>query len=756
MIEFTFDSTVKKLTIAEDCDLSFSLVGGGGAPGGYDRYGPSQGINGDIVSGIVSLKKGDVVYCAVGERGYNGSGGWGVHPGGAGGNSINGFSGGAGGNSGPAGASGAGGGAGGATVLWKNSAAPIYSELTYTNAYIAKKCTYNGAFRIDYLRAPLSSSNGFFTRSVSQNFSSTDTTKGMREYWVIVNGQIVYNSTTPPPNYRSTTLILSDYYYRSDFPGGGDYVSFYDFEEIVKVPNAGNTVIAVAAGGGGGGGGGNYGAGYISSRTAYGYSLKSDNTYDTRGAAGQYHPGDGGGGGGGGGGVRGGSGGVCGVGDTGGQAGSNGMSYISPEVKSSSIAVGNPGLYGGNFSYSTYDANTNGYAAVDSLQTNSYIFTKLKNVTKYTNSTTPSYYPRVGYCSAWHSLMNELAVWSGTIADTPTGTPSGARDCDLSWRVYFPVTGDYTFELLADNYGYIKVDDDVMVQTQGGSEAFQSIWSANKRVTKGWHTVRGIAINFGGPYGIAGRITYLRQVLTGVTSNSLVYTSENKVLWTTLSEISPLTESKYYTAYDAWSYGSYSGALLNPSNKLAINDGTSATYTWNVYFRKSGNYTFAITIDDIGSIKLDSRTVIDFATSKESNWNTINVNTIYVEAGYHTVTINYTNLGGPGGVAAYILDDVGSRIWTTRDNYNVNAFEVEEVVGTGEWKPIREIKYKQNGQWVSVPELRVRVNGSWIKTYGNVVNSYVSLSSLMNNTSGPMYPPFPPPPADDGYYTGWF
>ena len=755
MLEFTFDNTVKKISITEDCELSFSLVGGGGGPGGNDARVGSYGVNGDVVNGVVSLKKGDVVYCAVGQRGYAGSGYAGWAPGGEGGSSIDGFSGGRGGNSGPRPWSGAGGGGGGATVLWKNSPTPIFSELTYTNTYSAKTCTYTSAtFAAGYLTAPLASSNGFFTRSVSANTSATDTKTGMREYWVIVNGKVVYNGTTPPENYRSTKFIFSAYYYRSDFPGGGDYISFYDFEEIIKVAGTTNNIIAIAAGGGGGGGGGCYSEGYISSRTAYAYSLKSDNTYDTRGAAGQYHQGDGGGGGAGGGGARGGSGGVCGNGDAGGQAGSNGMSFVSTDVKQIQTSVGNPGLYGGNFSWSTYDANTNGYAAFDSLQTNAYIFTRLKTTIKYTNSTTPSFYPKVDYCNAWCGFMNDYSVWSGTIQDTSRGTPSGARDCDLSWRVYFPQTTNYNFEISADNYGYLAIDDTMIVQTQGEGSAFQNVWSASVRVTEGWHTIRAAATNWGGPYGVAGRISYLKQVLTSSTGNIQSFTSQNTVIWTTMSEISPQTQAKYYTPYDAWTYAGYDGALLKPSEKLAINDGANSTYTWNTYFPVSGNYTFSFTLDDVGSVKLDNKVVLDLTSSKTSNWNSINTNTVFVERGYHTITATYTNLGGPGGVAGYVLDNTGKRIWDTRSNYNINALEVEEVSAAGEWKPIREIKYKQNGQWITVPELRVRSNNSWVKTYGNVVNSYVSLNSLMNNTSGPMYPPFPPPP-EPVYYDSW-
>lgn len=763
MIEFTYDGAVKKLTAVEDCVLSFTLVGGGGGQGGRDRYLGSYGVNGDIIRGNVPLKKGDVVYCAVGSRGFPGtSGGWAA--GGAGGWAMNGFSGGYGGHSGPANWSGSGGGGGGATVLWKNDATPIAGQVTYTTTKTTYTSSYNlSNFDPKYLTAPLAKSNGFFVRSVgSLDIMGPVNIPAQREFWVIKNGVVTYNGTKMPGDatlsYNPSKFISSAYYYNSSWPGGGDYITIYDFEEIVSTPQYNDNIIAIAAGGGGGGGGGNYSAGYISSRTPYGYT-DSTGLNATRGAEGRSHQGDGGGAGGGGGGYKGGSGGVEGNGDAGGQAGSNGLSYVAKDVTVTQDGIGNYGLYGGNWSYDSYDSNWNGYAAFDSIQTNISVFSRLKNVLKYVTGATPTYYPRVPYCGGWAGLMNDIAVWSGELSTSPyTGSPSGAYSCSLTWRVYFPQSGSYHVEMQADNHGVLYIDDVAIVGTAGEHGAFQSIWSADYVVKAGWHTIRMDAENWGGPYGVAGRITYLKQVVVSESTGVTNYKSESTQLWSTLSEINPLTEPKYYPQY-TWYYAGYAGGLLNSSYNLAINNeisnGVQTEYTWNVYFETSGTYTIDMTIDDYGIVRVDSDIVMDLSTPKQSNWNDINTRTFNVKAGYHVISVQSTNSGGPGGIAGRIKNSSGGVIWTTRSNYNINAIEVEEVTNSGEWRVVKEIKYRQNGQWVSVPQINIKSGNTWKKVYGNATPTYVSLTaSLMNNTSGPMYPPYPPAPEPVDY--GWY
>jgi hypothetical protein len=461
--------------------------------------------------------------------------------------------------------------------------------------------------------------------------------------------------------------------------------------------------------------------------------------------------------------------------------------------------------------------------------------------------------------------MNTYAVWSGALRDASSLGTIDLRITSsvLEWRVYFPASQDYDFELSADNYAVLYVDDVPMVNTSNGDElAWRTVWTARKHVTQGWHKVKTSATNSSGPAGVAGRIKYLKSILLSSTSVKQNYASVITELWTTLSEINPLSEPKYYTPLLDWAYAGYSGGLLNPSYNLAISssikayssypwanpfpgpapttrgwtgtnfntvpagtsgyyvlgkingtlftpskycvviDGTIVygpssspppdtiakaqqysgvytyasqvmadgsewdfvyaydfytptintsgvdTFTWNVYFPVSGNYYVQLTLDDYGTMKVDDTTIMNLPSGRIENWNVINGKQIYVKAGYHTITIQDTNLGGPGGVAGRIYRGPtasGEIIWTTRDNYNVNSLEVANN-DNFEWKPINEINIKQNGQWVRIPYLYVKRGSVWIKVYGNETPTYIALSGLMNNTSGDMYPPFGVPP----------
>lgn len=468
------------------------------------------------------------------------------------------------------------------------------------------------------------------------------------------------------------------------------------------------------------------------------------------------------------------------------------------------------------------------------------------------------------------NFMNTYAVWTGSLRDSSTlGTiNTAATSSILEWRVYFPVSQDYDFELSADNYGTLFVDDVAMLSTSNGdAQAWLTTWTARKHITQGWHVVKTSAANYGGPCGIAGRIKYLKTILLSSTSVKQNYVSTVAELWTTLSEINPLSEPKYYTPLLDWAYQNYSGGLLNPSFNLAItssikpytsypwanpfpgpapttrgwtgtnfntipagssgyyvlgklngtlftpskycvvingaiiygpssspppdtiakaqqysgaytyasqvmSDGSewdfvyaydfytptintagSDIFTWNVYFPTSGNYYVQLTLDDYGTMKIDDTTIMNLPSGRIENWNAINGKQIYVKAGYHVITIQDTNVGGPGGAAGRIYKNsnpTGDIIWTTRDNYNVNSLEVANA-GDFEWKPINEINVKQNGEWVRLPYLFVKRGSAWVKVYGNETPTYTALSGLMNNTSGAMYPPFPPPPPPVDY-----
>jgi hypothetical protein len=227
-------------------------------------------------------------------------------------------------------------------------------------------------------------------------------------------------------------------------------------------------VAAIAGGGGGGGGGGNYSYG-ADAGLSFNHTYKTDIALadQSKGIAGRSHPGDGGGGGGGGGGIAGGSGGLSGSGDVGANAGSNGTN---------DVRGGQPILTGeycnykvpGGYNSPVYPGNNVGFGG--------------------SNDATSSYYPNGGTNGAWSGLLNTYSVWQGNGSYT--------------YRVYFPASQNYQFDLSIDNYGWLYVDEVEMVY----APTYNSVFSATHFISAGWHTVRVYGINTGGPGAVGAQI----------------------------------------------------------------------------------------------------------------------------------------------------------------------------------------------------------------------------------------------------------
>lgn len=84
------------------------------------------------------------------------------------------------------------------------------------------------------------------------------------------------------------------------------------------------------------------------------------------------------------------------------------------------------------------------------------------------------------------------------------------------------------------------------------------------------------------------------------------------------------------------------------------------TYSTTINFPVSGNYTFNISIDNYGSLSLDSSTVVS-----TDSYSTVTSAVRYVSAGFHTVTIIGTNTGGPAAMAGQIINPDSSELWNT-------------------------------------------------------------------------------------------
>lgn len=84
------------------------------------------------------------------------------------------------------------------------------------------------------------------------------------------------------------------------------------------------------------------------------------------------------------------------------------------------------------------------------------------------------------------------------------------------------------------------------------------------------------------------------------------------------------------------------------------------TYSAPVSFPVSGNYTFNLSIDNYGSLSLDSATILT-----TNSFSTVTSTTYYVTAGVHTVNVTGTNTGGPAAIAAQIIAPDSGELWNT-------------------------------------------------------------------------------------------
>jgi hypothetical protein len=103
---------------------------------------------------------------------------------------------------------------------------------------------------------------------------------------------------------------------------------------------------------------------------------------------------------------------------------------------------------------------------------------------------------------------------------------------------------------------------------------------------------------------------------------------------------------------------------IQPSN---AGDGiTTVLNTW-VYFPTAGQYTFKFATDNNGYISLDGNILSLLTTTADTSTNfTVGKSLAgQVGAGYHLITISLTNVTGPMGVAAQILDSNNIDIWHT-------------------------------------------------------------------------------------------
>jgi hypothetical protein len=110
-----------------------------------------------------------------------------------------------------------------------------------------------------------------------------------------------------------------------------------------------------------------------------------------------------------------------------------------------------------------------------------------------------------------------------------------------------------------------------------------------------------------------------------------------------------------------------------------ISDATTLSYSTTLNFPQSGSYTFNLSIDNLGDLTVDGVSMVTSGLDDREGWRSVSSESVYISAGSHTVTVTGTNDGGPGGIAAQIINPNGTELWNTLraldtgTNYNGGA-----------------------------------------------------------------------------------
>lgn len=286
------------------------------------------------------------------------------------------------------------------------------------------------------------------------------------------------------------------------------------------------------------------------------------------------------------------------------------------------------------------------------------------------------------------SFLNTYGVWDG--------------NGDYTYEVYFPPEGQglYTFQLSADNYGAIYIDNYLVVQTSGEVEAYQSVWSQTLLLTPGWKTVRIHAQNWHGAASVAAAIK----------------TEYGNIFWTTRESYNPLSYTSLGRGGKGQDHRGDGGGAGGGGG--GYSGGTGGTAPSGDVGGMSGNY---------GPKFLSSNPSLVTAAD----------NTLLVDAGGSGL-----GLGGPSNN----IDGVGGGIAFDSTQLDIKYQSSNAMIN------IKEV-YVRSGSligstWRKVPEVYVRDSNTWKRVYGDNIPAVASTTVAYNNISG-MMTPYEPPPAPD-------
>jgi hypothetical protein len=305
------------------------------------------------------------------------------------------------------------------------------------------------------------------------------------------------------------------------------------------------------------------------------------------------------------------------------------------------------------------------------------------------------YYPSAEYNGAYCEFLNTYGIWNG--------------DGDYTYEVYFPFAsqGRYTFELSADNYAAIYVNNYLVVETQGGEggeAAYQNVWTGTYDSEPGWKTVRISAQNWGGPASVAAAIN------TGFVAGP-----QNR-FWTTRESYNPLSYNDLIGrgGHGQDHRGDGGGAGGGGGGYIG---GTGGTGPSGDNGAMSGNYGTSFLSTSVASSD----------------------NTLLADGGGSGF--------GLGGLGGYGANGIGGAVVfnSTQTDIKYNS--------SGNLINVKEVYVRNSSQWTKVQEVYVRDSSSWKRVYGDNIPNVTSSAVTYNNISGVMTP-YSPEAATGGVNDG--
>ena len=419
-----------------------------------------------------------------------------------------------------------------------------------------------------------------------------------------------------------------------------------------------NSVLtAVASGGGGGGGGGNYSYGQGQVQAANGVSDVGANGGNRGGS-------DGGGPGGGGGGLPGGAAGAIVPGDSGSFSGSNGYNLV-PAGWTSSLSNNN-GL-------ANSTAGNSGYIKIVeyALDSSAQQTVTIQNAGNGANLNIS------GFASA-NGLLAFSNIPSIIGYDFDTFTGNTASFTVIPYSIATLGTHSDTIEITSDavNSPVYNIPVNISVTTPNGSAAFTQPGTYQYTVPAHVHSMNMLAVAGGGGGG-AGLSLNLAGGGGGGGGSGGYQTSQNVpvipgetltvVVGNGGTKATAISGQVYVTSDSAWS------SFLNTYGVWVSSDGVSPVGVPVTFSRMwvapySGSYTLQLSTDNAGSVSIDGTSIGSY-----SDYATVASFGFSANQGNRVVSVTATNYGGPGGIAAAILDSNNNVIWHTRQVLNAGA-----------------------------------------------------------------------------------